>query len=204
MSGTEIFRVWHAEPGAVYKLATAILDHLSAHVDPFVQVPSLMLVGNANVAGDAVGPLLGDELQRRRFSWPIVGTTKFPVLLRNVDEMQALLKYRAARLNREPYIIAIDAAVTSAPWFISVEERPLPIAGGATPEQREYATPRPVGRLSVLCGTTEAPDLLKYADTTLVLCLVRLVADAFMSVSERWDELVMTEYALTVAAGLDA
>jgi putative sporulation protein YyaC len=136
----EITFITSADPSALSRLSTALEDALlrhGAHSRPVV----FACIGTDRSTGDALGPLVGQKLERLGMdSQAVLGTLEDPLHALNMADRLAPVLTAAAR----PLIVAVDAALgpLSSVGSIAVRDggiRPGQGVGKDIPEVGEIA-----------------------------------------------------------------
>lgn len=90
--------------GAIWRLSTLFLDTIPFHHDNLV----FCCIGTDRSTGDALGPLVGDYLDKyHTFPYKVVGTLEKPLHALNLQENLLQLQ----QSTPTPYIVAIDACL---------------------------------------------------------------------------------------------
>lgn len=178
--------IHYEEPGASELLGRALFEaYLAERVVP--SVPVFFLVGANSSTGDALGPFVGWFLRRKGFDGPWLGDLSDPVHAANIAERVKEVWGRAAPYGREPFLIAVDAAVGRA-GQITVNRGPLRPGAGMG-----KALP-PVGHVHVMAGIATVPFGIWFAELDRTVGMAEVIADAaivFWSLYRCSDDLHM-------------
>lgn len=130
--------VHYEQTGAVWALSEAFLQTIPFDHEALV----FCCIGTDRSTGDALGPIIGSQLQQT-FSFPfrIIGTLAEPLHALNLNEKHEQLQEEA----QAPFIIAIDACLgeTNTIGSILVQQGPL-YPGKAVKKQLP-----PIGNISI-------------------------------------------------------
>jgi putative sporulation protein YyaC len=85
--------------------------------------PVILCIGTDRATGDCLGPLVGEKLKDAELGVDIYGTLDSPIHALNLRQTISHIR----RSYRNPYIIAIDAALGNAAHigYITVSDRPI-------------------------------------------------------------------------------
>lgn len=130
-----------------------------------MQLIDVFCIGNPNLMGDAVGPMVGSLLQLHKLDVNIVGTMDDPVIRSTLDDKLKLLR-------KDSIVIAIDAVLGDEPHTYSVSSEPI-IPGAALGPQLQG-----VGNISVRCCTgTVLVDLLHMQEWEVLRLAYKITTD---------------------------
>lgn len=162
------------DTGAARGLAAAMMEQYRQ--DQRVGSPSMpvfFLVGANSSTGDALGPFVGWFLQRKGFTGLYKGDLTDPVHATNLKEKLSEVWYQAMKLGRQPYIIAVDAAVGRA-GRVTVNR------GALKPGAGMGKTLPPVGNVHVMGGTAAFPFGIWFAALDQTVGMAETIADGIM------------------------
>ncbi|BDG61294.1 DUF1256 domain-containing protein [Caldinitratiruptor microaerophilus] len=162
--------VHYQDAGASELLGRALYEaYLAERAGP--SVPVFLLVGANSSTGDAVGPFVGWFLRRKGFGGPWLGDLSDPVHAANIGERVKEVWERAAPYGREPFLVAVDAAVGRA-GQVTVNRGPLRPGAGMG-----KALP-PVGHVHVMAGVATVPFGIWFAELDRTVGMAEVIADA--------------------------
>lgn len=163
--------VHYEQPGAAEALARGLLEACGEADDR--TVPVFFLVGANSSTGDALGPFVGWFLRRKGFCGPWLGELSDPVHAANIRERMNEVRWRAAAYGREPFLIAVDAAVGRA-GHITVNRGPL--RPGAAMGKSLPA----VGQVHIMGGIATAAFGIWFAELDRTVGMAEVIADALI------------------------
>ncbi|WP_062200894.1 spore protease YyaC [Massilibacterium senegalense] len=168
-------------------LAQKIVDHFPIH-RPIVFV----CIGTDRSTGDALGPLVGNQLSRYHFSdFHIYGTTAHPVHAKNLEQTMQ----RIQKMHTSPYIIAIDACLGVRQQIGTILYKQGPISPGSA-FQKELS---PVGdcHIAGIVNMKGMMDFFVLQSTRLhhVLCMANGIATSIRSASMLYEQKKATFFA---------
>lgn len=180
LTSTLLADVDYKKAEASRELAAALreqfrLDHKSDKYLPF-----FFMVGATSSTGDALGPLVGWFLQRKGFSGEYLGDLNEPVHATNIKEKVNEAWLRAMKLNKFPYIIAVDAAV-GRPGRITVNRGPLKPGAGMG------KTLPHVGQVHIMGGTAHFPFMIWFTGLDQTLPMAEVIADGLLEFHNDWE-----------------
>lgn len=179
VTSTVLADVHFQDAGAARGLAAAILEQYQAERRGDQQVPVFFLVGANSSTGDALGPFVGWFLKRKGFTGIYKGDLNDPVHATNLKEKLSEVWYQAMRLGKQPYIIAVDAAVGRA-GRVTVNRGPLKPGAGMG-----KSLPA-VGNVHVMGGTASFPFGIWFAGLDQTVGMAEVIADGILLF---WHEL---------------
>lgn len=161
------------EPDAARQLAAALCAEFRAQSRSEKHLPVFFLVGAPSSTGDSLGPFIGWFLKRKGFTGEYVGDLQSPVHATNMRERLSEAWERALRLDRQPFLIAVDAAV-GRPGRITVNRGPLQPGAGMG-----KALPQ-VGQVHIMGGTANFPFMIWFAGLDQTVGMAEVIADGLL------------------------
>lgn len=136
-----------------------LLSKLCDFIRPKAKI-DVFCIGTPDIAGDAVGPLVGTELSLHKFKADVkvIGTTHNPVTA-------STYSMKRKQIRRGALVIAIDAAVGDN---VGTYESGL---GDIKPGDALYRKVHPVGDMWIKCYTARTNEELLTADKSMVAYL---------------------------------
>lgn len=164
-------------------IATSLFDQwkLEARSDKYI--PVFVNVGATSSTGDALGPFVGWFLKRKGFTGEYLGDLDEPVHATNLKEKTNEAWLRAMKLDKFPYIIAIDAAV-GRPGRIVVNQGPLKPGAGMGKSLPQ------VGSVHIMGGTAHFPFMMWFSGLDQTVGMAEVIADGLIGFHSRWQQAV--------------
>lgn len=179
-AGTGILAdVHYQEAHASRGLATALVEQYRVDQRGSQSMPVFFLVGANSSTGDALGPFVGWFLKRKGFTGLYKGDLEHPVHATNLKEKLSEVWCQGLRLGRQPYIIAVDAAVGRA-GRVTVNRGALKPGAGMGKQLPA------VGNVHVMGGTASFPFGIWFASLDQTVGMAEMIADGIL---EFWDDL---------------
>lgn len=169
------------EPNASEVLADVLWEAWQAERRGLQQYPVFIFIGANSSTGDALGPFVGWFLKRHGFPGLYYGDLQRPVHATNMKERLAEIWSEVVRLGKNPYVIAVDAAVGRA-GRITVNRGPLKPGAGMGKTLPE------VGNLHIMGGTATFPFGIWFAALDQTVEMAEVIATGIRHFWSRYQE----------------
>lgn len=175
-AASETLKIMHSEANSIDLLSdkiSAVLRTIPAH-QPIV----IVCVGTDRSTGDALGPLVGSQLQKQSIDGlHLYGTLEHPVHAMNLSETLTKIQQHF----NDPFVIAIDACLgqLTSVGYIQVGDGPVKPGAGVNKELP------PVGHMHVT-GIVNVGGFMEYfvlqnTRLSLVMSMAEVIAQSFQS-----------------------
>ncbi len=167
---TEYFSV--ENPGSYVQLGKYITKNLiDLNINNYT--PVILCIGTDRATGDCLGPLVGEQLINYNNNYNVLGTLGFPVHALNLKQAIRLIHSEI----RNPFIIAVDAALGSRSHvgYISVSNCPIAPGKGVNKNLPAIGNISITGIVNML---SRNPSLLQSTRLHTVKVLADCIADA--------------------------
>lgn len=166
--------VHYSDHTAVAEMSRSLVQHFQqARRKDLNLIPIFFMVGATSSTGDSLGPFVGWFLKRKGFNGLVMGDLESPVHASNLDDKLQEASRMALAKGKQPYIIAVDAAV-GRPGRITVNEGPLRPGAGMGKNLPE------VGAVHIMGGTASFPFLIWFAGLDQTVAMAEAIADALL------------------------
>lgn len=186
--------VHYQDASAAQRLTSALVRQFRADGKGEEHLPVFFMVGATSSTGDSLGPFIGWFLSRKGFTGEYIGDLNEPVHATNIRTKLTEAWRRAARRNKYPYIIAVDAAV-GQPGRITVNRGPLRPGAGMGKQLPE------VGSVHIMGGTAHFPFMIWFAGLDQTVAMAEVIADGLMGF---WHEYESGRLTASSLVALDA
>lgn len=194
VSPSLLLEVHYQDASAAQQLTSALVRQFRADGRTEKHLPVFFMVGATSSTGDSLGPFIGWFLSRKGFTGEYVGDLNEPVHAANIRAKLTEVWRRAARRNKQPYIIAVDAAV-GQPGRITVNRGPLRPGAGMGKQLPE------VGSVHIMGGTAHFPFMIWFAGLDQTVAMAEVIADGLMGFWHEYESGRLFQDSPTLAAG---
>lgn len=115
----------------------SLIKHQRKKEQPLV----VICIGTDRATGDCLGPLVGQYLQHRTFSYSVYGSLSHPVHAQNLISTMKEIR----QIHKNPFIIAIDACLGCQEHVGFITLSPMPLLPGLGVSK----TLPPIGNMSI-------------------------------------------------------
>lgn len=116
-------KVHYSDPNAAEQIASGLREAVGS-LQPW-HLPVYFCIGTPRVQGDALGPYVGDILQRHVRTSLVVGDTETPVTALTLEMLYHNTINQITNAGYLPYWIVVDAAIGDHPGRLTVGKGPI-------------------------------------------------------------------------------